>query len=171
MTIPNPDHFFEQAARLVESSARGAPRQVDIRRAISAAYYGVFHFLSQKAADQFVGSTPQQRASAVYALVYRGIDHRTLRELCEDVQKTTLPNKLKTYAARGDFDQTLKDFARSVVELQEKRHGADYDPSLKFKSSDVNLLIATARTAIQRFAAAPSDHQRAFLALLLFRRR
>jgi len=50
----NPDHLFEQAERLVAPPPAGPPRQVDLRRAISAAYYGLFHFCLIAAADEFV---------------------------------------------------------------------------------------------------------------------
>ncbi len=55
MTIPNPEHFFEQAEQLVSSSASRRPRQVDLRRAISNAYYAVFHATVRAAADHIVG--------------------------------------------------------------------------------------------------------------------
>lgn len=43
VAILNPDHLFEQADRLAAPFGPGTIRQVDVRRAISAAYYGVFH--------------------------------------------------------------------------------------------------------------------------------
>src|SRR5215216_7618181 len=43
VAILNPEHLFDQAEKLILSPPAGRPRQVDIRRAISAAYYGVFH--------------------------------------------------------------------------------------------------------------------------------
>jgi len=44
----------------------GAPRQADLRRAISSAYYAVFHAIMAEAADDFVGST--HRHTPRYAL-------------------------------------------------------------------------------------------------------
>src|SRR5918912_2888967 len=89
VAILSPDHLFEQAERLVEPPPAGPPRQVDIRRAISAAYYGVFHAVLAAAAHHFVGKT--KRATSQYGLVYRSIEHKRLRELCEDLQKQTIP--------------------------------------------------------------------------------
>jgi hypothetical protein len=43
VTILNPDHLLEQADKLISPPAAGPPRQVDLRRAISSAYYGLFH--------------------------------------------------------------------------------------------------------------------------------
>jgi len=90
VAILNPDHLFEQAEKLVAAQV-GRPRQADIRRAISAAYYGIFHAVITKAVDQFVGVT--NRDESRYGLAYRSIDHRWLRELCDEVQKPTLRSK------------------------------------------------------------------------------
>jgi hypothetical protein len=76
VTIPNAEHFFEQAERLIAPVRPGATRQVDLRRAISSAYYAVFHGVLAAAADEFVGRT--KRAALEYSLAYRSIDHRTL---------------------------------------------------------------------------------------------
>src|SRR5947207_2881447 len=87
LTIVNPEHLFEQADKL-SSSASGAPRQADLRRAISSAYYGIFHAVMTAAADQFVGVT--KRSTSRYGLVYRSVDHAWLRTLCEEVKKPTM---------------------------------------------------------------------------------
>ncbi len=86
MAVLNPDHLLDQADRLITPPGGGAPRQADLRRAISNAYYAVFHAVVAQAADDFVGIT--HRASPRYGLVYRSIDHKSLRKLCEDVKKT-----------------------------------------------------------------------------------
>jgi hypothetical protein len=106
----NPDHLFEQADKLVVPSPAGPPRQVDLRRAISAAYYGVFHFCLTAAADEFVGVT--QRATSRYALVYRSIDHKTFRDLCLEAKKPTPPAKFAPYVPTGGFGPNIQSFPR-----------------------------------------------------------
>src|ERR1700676_3334710 len=54
--VLDPNHLFEQANKLITIQV-GPPRQVDIRRAISAAYYATFHATITAAADQFIGVT------------------------------------------------------------------------------------------------------------------
>src|SRR5947207_6601479 len=56
VTIPNPEHLLQQAEKLIGAPTLGQPRQVDIRRAISAAYYALFHAASIEAADNLVGA-------------------------------------------------------------------------------------------------------------------
>ena len=63
MPILNAEHLLDQAARLIVSPQPGPPRQVDIRRSISAAYYGLFHALLTAAADS-VASRAQRGSAA-----------------------------------------------------------------------------------------------------------
>ena len=83
MAVLNPDHLLEQADGLIVPPGGGAPRQADLRRAISNAYYAVFHAVVTQAADELVGKT--NRTTPRYALVYRSIDHSSLRKVCENV--------------------------------------------------------------------------------------
>lgn len=166
MAVLNPDHLFDQAEKLVAPPPAGPPRQVDLRRAISAAYYAVFHFVLTAAADEFVGVT--KKTTRRYTLVYRSIDHRALRDLCSEAKKPQLTAKYGKYAPSNGFGPNIQAFASAVLELQEKRHSADYDPSSRVKTSDVRLAIATARSAIRRFERASPGRRGAFLALLLF---
>jgi hypothetical protein len=166
VSILSPDHLFDQADRLITPSPAGPPRQVDLRRAISAAYYGIFHAVLIAAADQYVGVT--KRTTGQYTLVYRSVAHRWLRDLCDDVRKAKLPAKYTRYAPPSGFGANLKAFASAAVDLQEKRHSADYDPFIRVKSSDAILAVSTARAAKQRFESAEEVDRIAFLTLLLF---
>jgi hypothetical protein len=118
-----------------------------------------------------VGASPKKRATPEYAVVYRSVDHGSLRELCKEIGKTPLPIKYRKYAPASGFNKNIRLFAAGLVELQERRHAADYDPSQKFKISDVSAAISSARSAIETFERAAGDDKRAFLTLLLFRPR
>lgn len=166
MAILSSEHLLDQAIRLIGPKTAGKRRQVDLRRAISAAYYGVFHATLTAAADEFVGVT--KRATPQYALVYRSVDHRALRELCTEVKKPTLPPRYARHEPPKGFSAGIKAFAAALVELQEKRHAADYDPSARMKQSDALLAVATARSALRAFGSAGSRGRKAFLTLLLF---
>ena len=168
MAVFDPEHFFEQAERLSAPDAAGAPRQVDLRRAISAAYYGVFHFILTAAADQFAGA--KDRNLPRYELIYRSIDHQSVRSICAETAKPELPAKLARYAPSG-FDQPIRSFARIFAELQEKRHAADYDPLIKFSFADASTAIAQARAAVRYFQEGKPDQRKAFLTFLKFKPR
>ncbi|MEH2532957.1 uncharacterized protein (UPF0332 family) [Bradyrhizobium sp. AZCC 1588] len=165
MAILNPDHLFEQAEKLIAPQA-GRPRQVDVRRAISAAYYAIFHAIIAAAADQFIGVT--NRDESRYGLVYRSVDHGWLRKLCEEVQKPTLSSKFRRCAPAAGFGANIVAFAAATEELQEKRHSADYDVMIRINRSDAALAITTARAALGRFHGAGEPERLAFLSLLLF---
>jgi len=166
MPLLNPDHLLDQAERLISSPSRGAPRQADLRRAISNAYYAVFHAILAQAADDLIGST--HRSSSRYALIYRSVDHRSLRNLCEDVVKPKLPARYAKYALREGFGLDLVALAIAVIELQEKRYLADYDPLYRVGMSDTKSVIATSRRALIRFKSADRALRGTFLDLLLF---
>ena len=166
MAVVNPDHLLDQADRLAAAPARGAPRQADLRRAISSAYYAVFHAVVTDAADDFVGRT--KRHTARYALVYRSIDHRSLRRICEVVMKPNLPDKYDKYEPRGGFGADIEALANAMTELQDKRHTADYDPIYRAGRTDAVLAIATGRTALDRLRRANKTRRKAFLSLVVF---
>jgi hypothetical protein len=144
----------------------GAPRQADLRRAISTAYYGLFHRLLTAAADTFVGVT--KRTTAEYGRVYRSIDHRALRELCQDLRKPALPARYGPHVPPKGLGKNIAAMATAFLEMQDKRHAADYDPLARFRLSDAQIAIRTARKAVQLFEKASATRRRVFLALLLF---
>jgi hypothetical protein len=165
VAILNPSHLFDQALTLATSET-GRPRQADIRRAISACYYGLFHAVMTAAADLVIG--PNYRTEPRYGLAYRHIDHGRLRKVCDDIQKQTIPDRYKSFSPKGGFGTDLRAFATAVIELQEKRLAADYDPMSLVKQSDAILLVATARAALARFQSTDADERATFLTLLLF---
>jgi hypothetical protein len=165
VAVLNPNHLFEQANKLITIQV-GPPRQVDVRRAISAAYYATFHATITAAADQFIGVI--NRDTSRYGLVYRSVGHAWLRDLCKEVQKPTLSNKFRPHAPIGGFGSNVTAFAAAVVELQEKRHSADYDVMIRMNKSDAVLAISTAKAALRRFSKASKTRRLAFLSLLLF---
>lgn len=169
MPIPNPEHFFAQAERLLAPATGGAARQVDLRRAISAAFYGLFHAVLTAAADHFVGAG--KRHTTQYALVYRSVDHRWLRELAAELNKDTPGKRLRLYLPQAGFAPPFALFLPARFELQERRTAAEYDPLFRATRSDALQVVSSARTALQRFQSAEPAEREAFLALVLFRPR
>lgn len=165
MTALNPSHLLEQADRLVAPPPAGPPRQVDIRRAISSAYYSLFHFTLTALADEVVGAS--QHANPRYALIYRSVDHRTLREICEESQRQSPTKKFLPYVPLGGFEPGIRNFATTTIDLQTRRHSADYNPQPRFKTLDANFAIAAARSALQQFSKAGLVQRKMFLTLLL----
>src|SRR5690242_11336330 len=82
--VPDPEHLFQRALRLTEPwPSESEPRQTDLRRAISDAYYGLFHLTVAAANDMFMDS----RSADEYAMAYRSVRHEWLRSLCDQLLK------------------------------------------------------------------------------------
>jgi hypothetical protein len=58
--------------------------------------------------------------------------------------------------------------AATFVDLQVKRHAADYDLSESFKRSDVLTAIFDAEDAIQQFSALPTSDEKMFYLVCLW---
>jgi uncharacterized protein (UPF0332 family) len=167
LAILNADHLLDQAEKLIVPPPAGPPRQVDLRRAISSAYYAVFHAVLKAAADLYVGAT--NRADYRYVLVYRSVDHRDLRDLCAKVKESNFSGKLAQYVPLSVFDEETRTFSKLLLELQGRRLDADYNPAIRLRTAGAQLAITIARDAINRLRNAQPSSREAFLTLLLFK--
>lgn len=167
MPILNPDHLFDQANGLTARAGR-KPRQVDLRRAISAAYYGLFHLTLIAMCDVLVGQN--QRGQPRYTLIYRSIDHRALKTLCKAVSRHILGHvpelKYQPYFPSSGFGQNLRDYCSTIVSLQDERHRADYDPSSSFTRASAANFVVQASQARNAFWSADVNERMLFLTLL-----
>ena len=169
MAVLDPDELFEQAEFLVASRRPGPPRQVDVRRAVSAAYYAVFHFICTEAADFVIGQRYQREAR--YAQVYRSVDHRDIRSACAAVQAAKPDVAVARLAPSNGFAARLQEFAAGTIELQVRRHTADYDPSGLLRTKHAHLMVSLGRSTISAFRDTDADNRAAFLTIILFKRR
>jgi hypothetical protein len=161
---PDPDRLFDQADSLINNHTD----ETDLRRAVSAAYYGVFHFTLRALADWIVG--PANRSTNRYVLVYRSVDHKVLRALCDQFRGSTVNAVIVPFEPVGGFGP-VKDFARAVLNLYEQRILADYDPARPLSHADAFGAVSSARPAVAKFQAATPGQREGFLTLLAFRPR
>jgi hypothetical protein len=152
----NPDHLLDQANLLIQASVAGAPRQVDLRRAISTAYYALFHFAMSAAADMAVSKAARRNNPDGYARAYQSINHDELVKRAQEARAV---------------GRNIAAFADAIVALQQARHRADYDPRYRVSKSEAVAKVLTARAAIARFEGAGEEERKACLAMLLFKRR
>lgn len=101
MPVPDPAHLLEQAERLAAAPAKGQPRDADLRRAISTAYYAIFHAILTAAADLFVGIAKQ--TTSLYGLAYRSVNHQKVREVCKEVAKPAPSDRYKPHVPVGGW--------------------------------------------------------------------
>lgn len=166
--MPDPVELLA-VARLLAREDGIAPTDAQLRRAVSSAYYAVFHKILRAAAERFAG--PGQEGSGAYGTLYRSFDHAHMSRVCDDLQASTLRDRVKRMLRRDSVSQQTRDFAGAFPELQEARHQADYDPTVRFRPSDVGSLIDAAEVAMVAFDLIPPDEQADVLALLMVRTR
>jgi uncharacterized protein (UPF0332 family) len=169
VAILNPVHLLSQAEGLIQAPPSGPPKQADLRRAVSAAYYAVFHCTLTITADELVGVTKRNTAS--YALVYRSVDHGTLKRLCQRLAQSNVPAELLKHFPKLELGRHIQRIASAIVELQEQRHLADYDPTQRYKISDARRAIEMAEDAIRRFGKLHAKRKQAVAILLCFSKR
>lgn len=122
--------LLEQAYHLATKEPK-RPKDASLRRAVSAAYYSMFHLLIHEATRFLVAGS---RSDLRHRLA-RCFEHRRMREAAMALSKQCAPE--------------LKRFAETFVDLQKERHDADYDLSKRFRRSEVEALLARAKFAIE----------------------
>ena len=138
---------------------RGRPRQSELRRAVSTAYYALFHLLAACCADLLIGASPAVRRGPAWERAYRALGHGFARD------------QFRNAAQMRQFSRPLLDFADLFVLMQSEREKADYNPNVEFLRFQVLQLIAESRQKIDAFDAVPSSERRAFAAHALLRAR
>lgn len=146
-------------ARKLANAGPTRPRQADLKRSVSTAYYALFHTLAKDAADMLVG-VGSNRPDKAWRQVYRSLQHGEAKAACR-----LLGNN------NPGFPQPLVDCANTFVILQEERHSADYASDFRATRADALDAIARAEQAIANLFAAPKKDRRAFAVLLLFKKR
>lgn len=87
---------------------------------MSTAYYAMFHALCRNSADSLVGPKgAPDRSRRAWNQAYRAVEHGIAKNQCKDT-------------VMEDFPETIRNFARHFVRVQELRHEADYDPAISF---------------------------------------
>lgn len=160
--MPDPAGLLA-AARLLLSAAPAEDAQ--LRRAVSTAYYALFHKVAQAAAERFMGTGMQEMAG--YGLIYRSFNHGRMKAVCVSLDVKALSRPVAQQLGRSGVSGSMRAFASAFVNLQEQRHLADYDPTAMFAPADAQFLVDAAKAAITAFDQAPPDERADVLALML----
>ena len=133
------------------------PTEEALRRAISTAYYAMFHALATSNADCIIGTYNDLLLSHAWDRVYRGLEHGIARvQLREDRQL---------------FSPSTWWFGETFGRLQEVRQRADYDHTQTFDAIVANTWIDRADEAIRGFMQASIEERTAVAVQSLIRRR
>jgi hypothetical protein len=147
------DDLLNIADDLARREQAGRPRQASLRRAISTAYYALFHALADLCADELVG---WRNPWKVFTPIYRSLDHGRAKEAFKRMS--------------NQYGSDIALIAQTFILLQERRHTADYDPApFSFGRAETLELIDQSRQAIA-WIARLTDQERLLVAVQLIAR-
>lgn len=163
MVTELPEQLIAQAEFLLRNTASN---EANLRRAVSSAYYALFHLLVRDAIVNWKHADHHSRLA-------RTFDHKRMK----DASTTTLKEigNVRNSEA-SDSKQTvrfkLSIVAQAFVDLQQARHKADYDIGEPFEALDAALDVAQARLAFQSWDEIKDEPlAQGFLYSLLFKDR
>lgn len=161
-----PSDLLEQARHLANREPK-RPKQASLRRAVSTAYYAIFHLLSIETAKNW--KRPAERPT-----VARMLDHTPMVRVCT-AKRDELNAYFKTRPAAGHALDVLKHLhviTNTFVDMLQHRHTADYDSSTKWSRTDVLEKIESVEAAFQSWREVRDEHEaQNFLVTLLLKER
>ena len=139
------DDLLEQAEHLAKRE-KNKPRQASLRRAVSTAYYALFHLLIAEAALNWK-QTHQRHLFA------RSFEHARMKQASESQTKELSRHSEHSNPPGFAISQQLLEVASSFVELQSKRHTADYDNAEIWTRTEALEQVDAATRAFQSWKA------------------
>ena len=148
-------------ARHLANRERRRPRQASLRRAISTAYYALYHLLVAEATRVLIRDVQLRNRFA------RAFEHTNLKSVSRAFANPQ-PNQLPNLTGGAPVPPDLQVVANAVIDLQEARHEADYNVGQRFSRFEANNLIAQATAAFQAWQRVRTNPiARNYLAALL----
>ena len=159
----------EQLIAQAESLLRGSPNnEANVRRAVSSAYYALFHLLVRDAVSNWKHADHHSRLA-------RAFDHRRMKDASTAILKDIggVPSLAPVDVnAEQAFRLRLSTVAQAFVDLQQERHKADYDIEEPFQPIEAAVDVAQARLAFEAWAEVKNDpRSQRYLYSLLFKDR
>lgn len=155
------DDLLEQAMLLVHQE-KTKPKQASLRRAVSTAYYAVFHLLIHEAVSNW-------KQSDLRGSLGRSFDHGNMKSASNRIQDT------RQFPFTGENPavvSTLRHVADSFVRLQGKRHTADYDNDTFWTKTGALMEVRSAQKAFADWHRIRKEPiAQAYLMLLLVKKR
>jgi hypothetical protein len=141
----------------------GRPRHAYLRRAVSTAYYAVYHKLCLVTAETLLPEdSPETRLQLV-----RTFGHRETKGCCAWIagRQGGVPSSLKPLVTqlRGT---DMRHAARGFCDLQEARHKADYDHTATFPKGTARAYVDGARRHVEQIDALEAPDRQALATLL-----
>jgi hypothetical protein len=157
-----PKDLLEQAESLANREPK-RPKQASLRRAVSTAYYAVFHLLAAEGSEMLA---PNVDKSTLH-LIQRWFDHGEMKKTCGKFSVSPLTTPLKELlgeTASADLHRVVRTF----IVLQEARHSADYDMSWNLTRAQTLLFVQQARDANEAWLRIRKDAEANIFILAIF---
>ena len=158
---------LREQARHLATRERKKPKQASLRRAISAGYYALFHRLTHDAARFLIASASKPHRKSLQFSVRRAFDHGSMAQVARSFAGGTPREPWKSILP-GGVPSELSRVGRTFIDLQEKRHEADYDLRASFSRPDTLALLSRLDRSFDDLNAAPSEAKEVFLTALAF---
>ena len=130
------DDLLNQAIQLVHKEPKN-PKQASLRRAVSTAYYALFHLLISE-------SVANWNRANLRAALGRAFDHNVMKAASNRLLDT------RQFPFAGEDPKVvtaLKTVANAFAQLQEKRHTDDYDNTTFWTRTDALTIVKLAEQA------------------------
>jgi uncharacterized protein (UPF0332 family) len=159
------DELLEHAKHLANREPRH-PRQVSLRRAVSAAYYALFHALLAEAADMLAYAHPGN----LRAQIGRAFSHGHMKEVCKSFSSGS-PIAATNAIIIPPIRTEIGEIARAFISLQQARHEADYDTLTSLSKTYAIQKIDDAEQALGMLVLIRGEpNSQVFLAALLLQK-
>jgi len=156
MTLPH--DLLEQAYHLAKRETR-KPKQASLRRAVSTAYYALFHLLVADGAKRLSPPVP----AGLNLLIQRSFNHGEMRNVCRNFFDGH--NAVKNGKTPGQpppatrklislpLDPRLLNVVKAFIELYDARNEADYDLATHWSRLDALDHVRQSRQAFADWQA------------------
>ena len=160
----DPAALIRHARRIIEVLPE--PEDTEYRRAVSAAYFALFHAVTLRAVELLVpGDAPRERYARVRAFSHSNVRRAALWASGAGPP----PRSLVPEAALTRGDRQVRVIVRAITQLNLERRRADYDHFAQFTEPHATPLVDIAEEAVAAVtvpAFGVSDGGRAFLRML-----
>jgi len=165
--------LLDQAEHLAKREPK-KPRQASLRRAISAAYYALFHLLIEDAAAFCVGKGKDRQT--LRFVLQRAFGHQEMKAVAKAFAAHKVSEKVAPalpHDAQGNalVSADLQRVAEAFVHLQQARHEADYNLLRSFGREEAKDVVQQARDAFVAWSRVKASQEaRVFMVALLAQR-
>ncbi|MCB2261747.1 MAG: hypothetical protein LGR52_02220 [Candidatus Thiosymbion ectosymbiont of Robbea hypermnestra] len=142
-----PQDLLELAWLLAKNNPQ-CPQDASLRRAVSTAYYALFHLLTDEASRFLISSGPDW--DPLRNLVARGFDHSEMSGIAKAFSSGygALPQHIQGVIPEAPgYPKELSKVADAFYDLQTCRHLADYDRFYRLTREETFTLVRRAESA------------------------